>query len=122
MRKVNPVPSLTESSSGEILTDSGNMKGGAGETYEEVFKIAIRKAGEDVKLDEPTIGDGSCFSHAIIQQCRRRPVKLFLQSRGVTITDFMHLKKSVTQFIQANINTQKVQNLKVNFEEVCSLA
>lgn len=134
VRKVNPVPSLTESSSGEIpnLTESdnesresgvenlkgkvGNMNGGAGETYEEVLVIAIRKAGEDVKLDEPTTGDGSCFSHAIIQQCRRRPVKLFLQSRGVTITDFMHLKKQVAHFIQANINTPKVQNLKVNFE------
>ena len=134
MRKVNLVPSLTESSSGEIpdLADSdnygkesgvenlrgkvGNMGGGAGETYEEVLKKAIRKAGEDVKLDEPTIGDGSCFSHAIIQQCRRRPVKLFLQSRGVTITEFMHLKTNVAHFIQANINTQRVQNLKVNFE------
>ena len=41
---------------------------------------------------------------------------LFLQSRGVTVFDFMHLKKSVKQFIQANINTQKVQNLRVNFE------
>ena len=41
---------------------------------------------------------------------------LFLQSRGVTVSDFMHLKKCVKQFIQANINTQKVQNLRVNFE------
>ena len=94
----------------------GNMKGGAGESYEEVLTMAILKAGENVKLDEPTLGDGSCFSHAIVQQCRRRPVKLFLQSRGVTIYDFMHLKKMVNQFVQANINTPKVQNLRVNFD------
>ena len=94
----------------------GNMKGGAGQSYSEVLTIAINKAGEHLKLDEPTLGDGSCFSHAIVQQCRRRPVKLFLQSRGVTVSDFMHLKTSVAQFIQANINTQKVQNLRVNFD------
>ena len=134
LRRVNPSPSLTESSGGETpyLAGSsegeepgvesmggkvvGNMKGGAGESYEQVLTIAIHKAGEHLKLDEPTLGDGSCFSHAIVQQCRRRPVKLFLQSRGVTVSDFMHLKKSVAQFIQANINTQKVQNLRVNFD------
>ena len=134
LRRVNP--SLTESSGAETpyLADSsddedeepgvesmggkvvGNMKGGAGESYEEVLTMAILKAGENVKLDEPTLGDGSCFSHAIVQQCRRRPVKLFLQSRGVTIYDFMHLKKMVAQFVQANINTPKVQNLRVNFD------
>ena len=134
LRRVNP--SLTESSGAETpyLADSsddedeepgvesmggkvvGNMKGGAGESYEEVLTMAILKAGENVKLDEPTLGDGSCFSHAIVQQCRRRPVKLFLQSRGVTIYDFMHLKKMVNQFVQANINTPKVQNLRVNFD------
>ena len=41
---------------------------------------------------------------------------LFLKTRGKTISDFMHLKKSIAQFIKANIKSQKVENLRVNFE------
>ena len=41
---------------------------------------------------------------------------LYLKSRGKTISDFMHLKKSVFEFIKTNIKTQKVENLRVNFE------
>ena len=134
LKRGNPSPSLTESSGGETpyLAGSsedeepgvgslegkavGNMKGGAGQSYEEVLTIAIHEAGERLKLDTPTLGDGSCFSHAIVQQCSRHPVMLFLQSRGVTVLDFMQLKKNVTQFIQANINTQQVKNLRTNFD------
>ena len=135
LRRVDPSPSLTESSGGETpyLADSsddeeeearvgqtggqiGSMKGGSGESYEALLTVAILKSGENVKLDEPTRGDGSCFSHAIVQQSRRCSVGLFLKSRGKTISDFMHLKKSVAQFIKANIKSQKVENLRVNFE------
>ena len=85
-------------------------------SYADDLRLAMQKAQERLKLDGPTPGDGNCCSYTFVQQCQRPPVKLFLQSRGVTITDFMHLKKQVAHFIQANINTPKVQNLKVNFE------
>ena len=127
-------PSLTESSGEETpyLADSsededgnmgtkvvGEMKGGAGETdltNEEELTLAIQRSGENLYLDAPTIGDGNCFSRATVQQCQRAPVKLFLQSRGMTVTDFMDLKKNVAEFIRANSNTPKVENLRVNFE------
>ena len=135
LRQVDPSPSLTESSGGETpyLADSsddeeeearvgqtggqiGSMKGGSGESYEALLTVAILKSGENVKLDEPTRGDGSCFSHAIVQQSRRCSVGLFLKSRGKTISDFMHLKKSVAEFIKTNTKSQKVESLRVNFE------
>ena len=127
-------PSLTESSGAETpyLADSsededgnmgtkvvGEMKGGAGETdltNDEELTLAIQRSGENLYLDAPTIGDGNCFSRATVQQCQRAPVKLFLQSRGMTVTDFMDLKKNVAEFIRANSNTPKVENLRVNFE------
>ena len=95
---------------------AGNMRGGAGESYEAILTAAIQQSGQHVVLDQPTPGDGSCFSHAIVQQCSRHPIKLFLQSRGVTITDFMQLKKNVAQFVQINKHTPKIANLRVNFE------
>ena len=129
---LNPSPSLTESSDGETpyLADSeeeearvgetggqvGSMKGGSGQSYEALLTVAILKSGENVMLDEPTRGDGSCFSHAIVQQSRRRSVGLYLKSRGKIISDFMHLKESVAQFIKTNTKSQKVESLRVNFE------
>ena len=85
-------------------------------TNEEELTLAIQRSGENLYLDAPTIGDGNCFSRATVQQCQRAPVKLFLQSRGMTVTDFMDLKKNVAEFIRANSNTPKVENLRVNFE------
>ena len=107
-------PLLTESSEDE--DEVQNMRGGAGQTYAEVLTEAIQRSGQHLVLDQPTPGDGNCCSYAFVQQCKRTPVKLFLQSRGLTIVEFMQLKLSVAQFIQANSNTQKVQNLRVNFE------
>ena len=95
---------------------AGEMRGGAGESYEAILTAAIQQSGQHVVLDQPTPGDGSCFSHAIVQQCRRPPIKLFLQSRGVEITDFMQLKKNVAQFVQGNRHAEKIKNLWVNFE------
>ena len=92
-----------------------SMRGGAGETYEEQLIEAIQRSGQHLKLDRPTRGDGNCCSRALIQQCQRAPVKLFLQSRGVTINTFMQLKQNVAQFIKANLNTQKVRNMVENF-------
>ena len=95
---------------------AGSMKGGAGETYEEQLIEAIQRSGQHLKLDRPTRGDGNCCSRALIQQCQRAPVKLFLQSRGLTIKTFMQLKQKVAEFIEANLNTQKVRNLRETFD------
>ena len=93
-----------------------SMRGGAGETYEEQLIEAIQRSGQHLKLDRPTRGDGNCCSRALIQQCQRAPVKLFLQSRGLTIKTFMQLKQKVAEFIEANLNTQKVRNLRETFD------
>ena len=94
---------------------AGSMKGGAGETYEELLEDAIERSGQHLKLDHPTPGTGNCCSIAMVQQCQRTPVKLFLQSRGVTINTFMQLKEEVAKFIQTNANTQKVRNMREIF-------
>ena len=94
---------------------AGSMRGGAGETYEEQLIEAIQRSGQNLRLDRPTRGDGNCCSRAFVQQCQRTPIKLFLQSRGVTIYAFMQLKQEVAKFIEANSNTQKVRNMRQNF-------
>ena len=109
---------LTETSEeepDEVQSVGGGLRGGAGDGYEDVFLEAIQKSGEAVELDRRTKGDGSCFSHAIVQQCQRRPVKLFLQSRGITVNDYVELKEGVAQFIQDNIDTDRVRNMRQMF-------
>ena len=132
MRRVDP--SLTESSGAETpyLADDdeevsraahvyGELKGGAG-LYEEdlsmteLMRIAIQNAQLQLKLDADTPGLGNCFSEAMLQQFQRPQVKLFLQSRGMKITSFMQLKKEVVQFVRTHMHTEKMKNLKENFE------
>ena len=98
---------------------SSSMKGGAWQepiTGANMIKMAIEQAGENLMLDKPTRGDGNCCSRALVQQCQRPPVKLFLQSRGVTIQDLMQLKENVAQFIYENRNTEKILYLRRMFE------
>ena len=109
-------PILTSSSSEEEESGVQIMRGGAGETYAELLTEAIQRSGQHLVLDRPTRGDGNCCSYALVQQCQRPPVKLFLQSRGLTINNFMMLKENVAQFVQANSDSPKVRNLRVNFE------
>ena len=119
-------PSLTDTSGDEEENSQvktlATMKGGARQTYQEPityadqFNLAILKAQERLVLDEPTPGLGNCCSCAFVQQCQRPPVKLFLQSRELTIDHFMQLKENVAKFIQTNSNNPKVQNLRLNFE------
>ena len=119
---VPPAPTLTSSDSDEdggprvVNMGAGSMKGGAGETYEAVLREAIKKSGQLLKLDHPTRGDGNCCSRAMVQQCQRAPVRLYLQAKKVTIDNFMQLKHNVSSFIQENSNTPKVRNMRMNFE------
>ena len=108
----------------EVEKDHGTltMRGGAKQsdqellTGEDVIMLGIQRSQEKLKLDSPTPGNGNCCSLALVQQCQRTPVKLFLQSRGITISNFMQLKQEVAQFIQDNKNTPRVQDMWVNFE------
>ena len=110
---------LTETSEeepDEVLNVGGGMRGGAGDGYEDVFLEAINKSGERLQLDNRTRGDGNCGPRALVQQCQRPPVKLFLQARGVTIHDFKELKDNVAQFISENSDHEKIQHLRGMFE------
>ena len=99
------------------------MRGGANEKAEEPFteldmiRQAIQISGERLELDSPTRGDGNCGPRALVQQCQRHSVKIFLQRRGVTISTFKQLKKYVANFIRENAKDQRVQDLKENFEQ-----
>ena len=110
---------LTETSEeepDEVLNVGGGMRGGAGVGYEDVFLEAIDKSGERLELDNHTRGDGNCGPRALVQQCQRHSVKMFLQRREVTITTFKQLKENVANFIHENADDQRVQDLKQNFE------
>ena len=103
----------------QVNLRSSSMQGGAWQepiTGADMIKMAIDQAGENLILDKPTRGDGNCCSRALVQQCQRPPVKLFLQSRGVTIQDLMQLKEEVAQFIYENRNTEKILYLRRMFE------
>ena len=132
LRRVDP--SLTESSGAETpyLADDdeeesraahvyGELKGGAGPdqgdlSMAELMTMAIQKAQLQLKLDADTPGLGNCFSEAMLQQFQRPQVKLFLQSRGMKITSFMQLKEKVAQFVRTHMHTEKMKNLKENFD------
>ena len=97
---------------------TGNMRGGADpniQELEEQLMIAIQGAETPLMLDEPTLGDGNCWSRATVQQCQRAPIKLYLQSRGLTITNFMQLKALIYQFVKENSRTGKIIDMKTNF-------
>ena len=109
---------LKKNEEGQVHLKPSTMKGGAWQpqSNEDEIRLAIKKSGEGLVLDRRTRGDGNCCSRALVQQCKRPPVKLFLQSRGITIVGFMQLKEEVAQFIVDNRNTEKVLNLRRNFE------
>ena len=123
-------PNLTDSSEEEVDEEdvkprpasSGNMRGGAGVsaldvcTFRELVLIAISDHTPALKLDKDTLGDGSCFSHATMQQCQRPGVKLYLQGRGIRIDNFLHLKRQVAKFAEDHKHSTKIANIRRNFE------
>ena len=121
-------PILTDSSADEEEVSQGDpqfcgsMRGGAGLSLQEIFdmvdliRLAILGHQPPLKLDELTPGEGNCFSEAIVQQCRRPPIKLYLQSRKIAISDMLDLKAKVANFVDENRTAKKLQDLRVNFE------
>ena len=99
--------------------ESSSMRGGADpniQDLEEQLMIAIQGGETPLMLDRPTLGDGNCWSRATVQQCQRAPIKLYLQSRGLTITNFMQLKALIYQFVKTNSQTGKIMDMKTNFD------
>ena len=98
------------------------LMGGASQSLEEILIMlelmepAIQGHQPPLMLDELTPGLGDCFCEGIVQQCRRPPIKLYLQSRGITINDMMQLKAKVAQFVDANRMIKKMRDLRINFE------
>ena len=121
-------PNLTDSSADEEAASQGDpqfcgsMRGGAGLSLEEILAMvdligpAILGHQPPLKLDELTPGAGNCFSEAIVQQCRRPPINLYLQSKGITISDMLDLKAKVAEFVDTHRTAKKLQDLRVNFE------
>ena len=99
--------------------ESSSMRGGADpniQDLEEQLMIAIQGGETPLMLNRPALGDGNCWSRATVQQCQRAPIKLYLQSRGLTITNFMQLKALIYQFVKANSQTGKIMDMKTNFD------
>ena len=76
----------------------------------------IRQTELPFKLDEITIGDGNCFTRAVLQQCQRNAVKKYLRSRGLNLGNYMELKKNVCQFMLKENNVPMLREFKVRFE------
>ena len=126
--KIQEPPNLADSSDDnkEVIQENphfcGSMRGGAGSSPQEILnwidliEQAILGHLPPLKLDELTPGFGDCFSEAIVQQCQRPPIKLYLQSRGITISNMLQLKAKVAEFVNVNKKARKLQDLRVNFE------
>ena len=76
----------------------------------------IRQTELPFKMDEITIGDGNCFTRAVLQQCQRNPVKNYLRSRQLNFVNYMELKMNVCQFMLKENNVPMVREFKVRFE------
>ena len=76
----------------------------------------IRQTELPFKLDDITVGDGNCFTRAVLQQCQRNPVKNYLRSRQVNLRNYMELKKNVCQFMMKESNVPMLREFKVRFE------
>ena len=85
-------------------------------TMLDMLRIAIDETQLPLVIDTPTIADGNCFSHAMIQQFERPIVKAFLQQTGRHISTFFQLKNKVKKFVEQNKDSEKIQALRENFE------
>ena len=85
-------------------------------TMLEMLRMAIDETQLPLVIDTPTIADGNCFSHSMMQQFERPIVKAFLQQTGRHIATFFQLKNKVKRFVEENEDSEKIQALRENFE------
>ena len=78
---------------------------------------AIQRCNLQLKLDNPTEGQGNCFPNAIVQQCRRPEVKAWLkeQNPDALFNGQYWVRKKVTTFaVQSRHET--IIKLKIMYE------
>ena len=78
---------------------------------------AIQRCNLQLKLDNPTEGQGNCFPNAIVQQCRRPEVKAWLKEKNPDrlFTAQQWVRKKITTFaIQSRHRT--INELKIMYE------
>ena len=76
----------------------------------------INRTGLPFKLDAITQGDGNCFARGITQQCKRDPVKEYLDANRRNVTTFMKLKKDVCEFMMRESEVPLIVTFKTEFE------
>ena len=61
---------------------------------------AISRCQLHMKLDSITQGDGNCFPRAVVQQCRRPEIELYLNNNHINGTQtFMSVRRAVCDFM-----------------------
>ena len=64
---------------------------------------AISRCQLHMKLDNITQGDGNCFPRAVVQQCRRPELELYLNNDKINGTQtFMSVRNAVCDFMMYN--------------------
>ena len=79
-----------------------------------------KKIGLNLKLDDITYGDGSCFMVAVMQQCLRLDVKIYLPDdilRIAEVFDVMAFKRRVGMFM-LNSRSPSVLNYRARYEKI----
>ena len=66
-------------------------------------------------LDEITPGDGNCFPHAVVQQCRRREIKEnILKSITIKVNNFELFRHSVCDFM-LNVSHPCIESFRQSY-------
>ena len=80
----------------------------------------VKRIGLKLKMDDVTYGDGACFIVAVMQQCLRPDIQLYLPDdilRIVENFDIMAFRKRVASFMLTSRNPI-VMNYKARYERI----
>ena len=80
----------------------------------------VKRIGMNLKLDDVTYGDGACFIVAIMQQCLRPDVRLYLPDDILRIAEkfeIMAFRRRVAEFMLTSRNPS-VLNYKARYERI----
>ena len=80
--------------------------------------LAIQRCNLQLKMDNPTEGFGNCFPNAIVQQCRRPEVRIWLQKNkpSAIFNGQQSLRNKVTHFAMKSSH-RAVTDLKRRYEQ-----
>ena len=79
---------------------------------------AIQRCNLQLKLDNPTEGNGNCFPNAVVQQCRRPEIREWLQkNKPFAIFNGQEwLRRKVTNFA-LKARHKAISDLKTKYEK-----